>query len=80
MGLIKDFRNYRRMKKFEETLALFGLSIEELKNKNITQPTSSKDLEKTTNENIKEFSKKNTPEDDMKLYDVEVEDLHPYGK
>lgn len=81
MGLIKDFKTYRRKKHFEETLALFGLTVEDLKsvvaNKNIVL---SKSMEEVTEKNEKRYQQKQTPEDDMKIYDVEIEDLHPYGK
>lgn len=77
MGLISDFKRYREMKKFEKTLSYFGLTVEDLKKAPILH---SNDYEKDLDKNEKKFAKKLTPEDDMELYDVEVEDLYPYGK
>lgn len=83
MGLIKDFKKFRKMKQFEETLALYGLTVKDLQdvvaNKNVNY-YNPEEVDKIKEEIKKQYSSKTTPEEEMKTFDVDIEDLYTYGK
>ena len=92
MGLVKDFKEFRKTKKQEKILATLGLKAEDLpylkeaiqmvKNHQYVDEPQVEVKETTSNGNQEEKkpNQKMTPEEFVEQFTGEVEEFYPYGR
>ena len=92
MGLIKDFKEFRKTKKQEKILSTLGLTVEDLpylkeaiqmvKNHQPIDEPKVEDTPKTSNgtQEEKKPNQKMTPEEFVEQFTGEVEEFYPYGR